>query len=273
MFFYERKDVSMKKQAGTFSQKLDEYIKTKQFRWLRFLIVLLAFITTGCICFLAGFFLNRDDNMIYKSNINAITEQTKVAEITTTPAVTTVPEETTTPPVTTTARPSVNGVLLNSKLSENIHVKDTVFTYTNSCSFENRNSIGDVNIPLTKKSFILTYDGTITAGLDASLITLSADNDARVITVIIPEAKILSHKIDEDSFVITSKNDNIFNPIDPDDYAQICMSENERMEQKAIDNGILESVYTDIKDSVSDYLNSNEVISENYSINFIISRI
>ena len=268
------KDVSMKKQTGTFSKKLDEYIHTKQFRWLRFLILLLGFIVTGCICFLAGFFLNRDDNMIYKSNINAITNQIQNTE----PPVTTAPETTTITTTTelttvTTAKPTVNGVLLNSRLKENLPDATAEYAYSNACNFENRNSIGDVNIPLTKKSFTISYDGVITATLDSSLITLSVDNDAKTVTVIIPEAYIISHEIDESSFVISGKNDNIFNPISNSDYTDICLSNNSKMEEKAISNGLYDKVYENAESEISDFLYEDELIAESYSINFIISRI
>ena len=63
----------MKNFFRKFSDSLDAYIETKQFRWFRRLIIALGFTVTGCVCFLAGFFLNRSDNMIYQSNINAMT--------------------------------------------------------------------------------------------------------------------------------------------------------------------------------------------------------
>ena len=266
----------MIKKIKEFSSRLNTYIKTKQFKWFKSLIVMLAFIATNCICFLAGFFLNRDDNMIYKNSIsqpvNAVADAgSQSAANTTAPCVTTVPETSVVTTVTTT-KINVNGVLLDTKLSENLVITDTEYPYTNTCDFKNRDSIKGLDIPLTKKSFKISYDGLITAGIDASQISVSVDNDARTISVILPEASIKSHETFSDSIQISEKRDNWFNPITPEDYTQIYESQNELMEEKAIVYGLFDDVYSDVETEIETYLMNDEIISEYYSINFIISK-
>lgn len=261
----------MKERFKKISEKMDAYIKTKQFKWFRTLILVLGFIVTNCIAFLSGFFLNRNDNLIYKSNINAIVDGHGYGQTTQETCVTTVPQ--TVPVVTTpaTTRIEVKSFFLESKI-KGISVPDTQYTYSNTCNFENRSTVNEIRIPLTKKSFKISYDGVITAGIDSSLISVSSDNDSKIISVILPEAAIISHDIDTDSFIISDKNDNMFNPINDDDYMSICTSQNDAMEQKALDDGLFDDVYSSAENTISTILNEDKTVADYYSIRFIISK-
>lgn len=259
----------IKRQAS----RLNRLIRTKKFKWFRGLTLTLAFTATASVSFLAGFFLNRDDNMIYKSNISNSVNAQSPSDFTDTsePCVTTAPPAETTTEATTT-RISVNGVLINSKLIENLDLEDEEYTYTNSADFKKRSNVKGMGVPLTKKSFTVTYNGTVTAGIDVSMISVSADNDARKISVILPEAEITGHTIDEDSVKLTDVNDNWINPINDDDYAYIIDGQKYQMEQNAINGGLLDDVYESTESAIKDYLMNDNTISEYYSINFVISK-
>lgn len=263
----------MKEKFRELSEKLDSYIKTKRFRWYRGLILTLGFAVTGCVCFLAGFFLNRSDNMIYKSNISATAE--KQTGIVTSAAETSGPETTETiketEPVTSTEAPkmTIDEDMLHSYIYDDITLSDAVYDYTDTTKFENRNSLKDVPLPLTKKSFTIQYNGTVTAGIDSSLIEVVTDNDNYVITVILPEASITSHDIHADSFSITNIKDNLINPITDDDYMNACLSRQDIMEQNAIKSGLIDETYKSAKETIFEYLNLDGIISSLYTIEFV----
>lgn len=265
----------MKEKFKKLSLKLDEYIKTKRFRYLKTLTVVLGFTVTGCVCFLAGFFLNRTENMIYRDNINAITEKTEAEKTETAekePEVTEPPVTTAETTQTTKKKTVVDSSVLSQRLAEDIIVPDYEYSYSNTALFENREVLNDLKLPLTKKSFNISYDGVITAGLDSSLISAKADNEAHIITVIIPEAQIISHEIKQSSFKLTNVKDNILNPISEDDYTYICSQQNEQMEEKALNDGILDEVYKNAEQIISEYLSLDGIISSQYSIDIIISK-
>jgi len=264
----------MKERFKKISQKLDTYIKTKQFRWLKGLVLVLGFVLTNCVSFLGGYFLNRDDNMIYKKNINALVESQTAQKQTEPAAVTTVPETSAPPPVTTTVTtiPPVNGSVLASKI-QYLYFPDTEYPYSNVCEFENRNTVYDIQVPLTKKSFKISYDGMITAAVDTSSISVSADDSAKIITVIIPQAEIISHEIDPESFSISDKKDNLFNPILSEDYMTICQSQNQSMEDRAVKNGLYERVYENTEKIISDFISQDPAASaNNYTVKYIIEK-
>lgn len=261
----------MREKLKKFSQHLDNYIKTKKFKWYHSLTIVTAFAVTGCVCFLAGFFMNRDDNMLYQNHINAISESIS-ASTETQPPVTTVPPEVTTTPVVTTTKISVSSSLLNTRLQMTTKIPYTEYQYTNSCSYSNRSSVNDFDIPLTKKSFRITYDGVITAGIDSSLISLTVDNESRIISVILPEAEIISHEVKKDSFIISNVSDNYFNPILESDYMDICMSQNNAMETEALQNGLMETVYQEASDIIEECISADDTVAKYYTINFIVAK-
>ena len=76
--------------------------------------------------------------------------------------------------------------------------------------FESSNDFYGVKIPFTTKSFILTYDGTVKAGVDLDGAEVSVSGTT--VTITLPEAEILSHEIDEDSMEVFDEKTSIFNP-------------------------------------------------------------
>jgi hypothetical protein len=269
----------MKNFFRKFSDSLDSYIETKQFKWFRRLIIALGFTVTGCVCFLAGFFLNRSDNMIYKSNINAMTrvieadpaalpceektDDTEKEEVTDEKPVTTVAETTKAP------KETLSRELLDSYIYEDLEFLPYSYRYSNTAAFHNRTTIEDFGIPLTKKSFTISYEGVITAGFDSKDITLENDDENYIIRITFPEAYIISHEIDEDSFELENVQDNFFNPITDYDLTSTCEAQTFRMEQQAIAGGLYGSLYRMAENSITEYLNRDSIIGAKYRIEFV----
>ncbi len=268
----------MKKTFKKISDSMNSYIHTKRFKWLRNLTIALSYTVVGCVCFLAGFFLNRDDNLIYKNNISAMVNNGLIEttiptgsepDTTDVPSVTTVPAQTTTEQTTT--KISVNSVLISSKLLDDVFFDNVKYTYSNVCDVEKKYD----QFFMGKKSFKVSYDGIITAGIIPEEIQLSVDNDSRIITVILPEAGIISHEIDEDSCVVTNKNDSFFGGFDDTgdvDYSDAVEEQKILMEEKAVSRGLYDDVYDHTKQIISDYLTRDPVVEKYYTINYVIAQ-
>ena len=94
----------------------------------------------------------------------------------------------------------IDTVVLQNQLSEIRELATVTYAYTNMAQFESSNDFYGVKIPFTTKSFILTYDGTVKAGVDLDGAEVSVSGTT--VTITLPEAEILSHEIDEDSMEV-----------------------------------------------------------------------
>ena len=109
-------------------------------------------------------------------------------------------------------------------------------------------------VPFTTKSFIISYDGVIKAGVDLEEVSVEVDEGSKAVTVTLPESKILSHEIPEDSLEVFDESDNIFNRISIEVYAGFTKDQKDKMEQRAIDNGLLTSANEKARAAVTSFL-------------------
>ena len=112
------------------------------------------------------------------------------------------------------------------------------YFYTNMGKFEEDSNFYGWRIPFSGKSFIVSYDGKISAGVNLSRASVKKEGGQVVVTL--PQPEILSHEIDQKSLKVYDESRNIFNQISVEDYAQFSVDQQEAMEQKAVEGGLLE---------------------------------
>ena len=122
----------------------------------------------------------------------------------------------------------IDTVVLQNQLSEIRELATVTYAYTN---------MAPVKIPFTTKSFILTYDGTVKAGVDLDGAEVSVSGTT--VTITLPEAEILSHEIDEDSMEVFDEKTSIFNPFTVEDFTSFQSDQKAAMEEKALSRGLL----------------------------------
>lgn len=137
--------------------------------------------------------------------------------------------------------PVVTSDLLGEQLRSVQELVTVAYYYTNMGRFENQMDFYGWKVPFTTKSFIVSYDGIIKAGVDMDGVSVEVNEAAKTVVIILPESEILSHEIPEDSLEIFDESDNLFNRISIEDYAGFTKDQKEKMEQRAIDNGLLAS--------------------------------
>nr|WP_275951927.1 DUF4230 domain-containing protein [Intestinimonas butyriciproducens] len=113
------------------------------------------------------------------------------------------------------------------------------YHYTNMGKFENQVDFYGWKVPFTTKRFLVSYDGLIKAGVDLSGATVEVDEVQKSVTITLPESRILSHEIPEDSIQVFDETRNIFNPITIEDYTGFTRDQKAEVEQRAIDEGLL----------------------------------
>ena len=124
-----------------------------------------------------------------------------------------------------------------------------------------------VEIPFTQSHYIYSYDFDVKAGYDFSAITYTVDEENKVITVTLPEEKLLSIEVLTDSFKVYYEKESIFKRITLEDNNDALKEMQETAKEDAISNGI----YDKAKDNAETLLKaffSHQYSLEEYTIEF-----
>ena len=156
----------------------------------------------------------------------------------------------------------LDAVVLENQLTGISELASVTYSYTNMAQFKNSSEFYGMTVPFTTKSFILTYDGVIKAGVDLSAAEVRVSGTA--VTVKLPEAAILSHEIDEDSVEVFDEKTSIFNPFTVKDMAAFQADQKQAMEAKALDKGLLTEAAEKAKISVEALLSA--ALPEGYTL-------
>lgn len=156
--------------------------------------------------------------------------------------------------------------LLSQQIQSISELATVEYSYTNMGKFENQATFYGWKVPFTTKSFIISYDGKIKAGIDMSLVDVNIDGNT--IQIDIPEAKILSHEIDETSIEVFDETHNIFNQISITDYNQFAIDQKESMEEKVIEKGLIEEAQDKAESTIKTFIQSSNDLSDEYEFVF-----
>ena len=161
------------------------------------------------------------------------------------------------------ARPVVTSDLLGQQLRAVEELVSVSYHYTNMARYENQLDFYGWKVPFTTKTFIVSYDGIIKAGVDLSKVEV--DMDADRITVTLPGSQIISHEIPEDSIEVFDESDNVFNRISITDYTSFTNDQKEAMEQRVLESGLLATADEKAMDAVEALLRYMPGL-ENYTL-------
>ena len=176
------------------------------------------------------------------------------------------------PIVVSPIAPEISLDVINSEIKEIGELATTEYLYTNAAKFTDSKQIKNWNIPGTEKSFLIKWDGVIKAGIDVNEVTTAVDNEKKVLTVYLPNATILSHDPDKESVEVLDESDGLFNPVRLEDQIKVDAESEKAMEERAIENGLLEKAQMNAEGVIFRLLNANPDIKGNYTIEFQTSQ-
>lgn len=133
--------------------------------------------------------------------------------------------------------PVLSSITVENQLQQISQLATVRYSYTNMGQFENSNEFYGIKLPFTTKSFIVAYDGTITAGVDLTQAKVTVTDQK--VTIALPAPQILSHEVDPNSLEVFDETTSIFNPITIEDYTGFQADQQGVMEDKAIQGGLL----------------------------------
>jgi len=154
--------------------------------------------------------------------------------------------------------PVITSSLISDQLDTIKELVTAEYLYTNAGQYENNKQMTiikwDVDVPFSNKSFIVAYDGCITAGIDLNEAEIDINEEKRTITVTLPASEITHHETFEDTLVVLDESDGLFNNISIDNYNEFVSGQKTSMEQKAIERGILTTADEEARDIVKAFL-------------------
>lgn len=121
-----------------------------------------------------------------------------------------------------------------------LSVEEYNFTKVGKFSEENKQLLG-IGVPLTGKNFLITYDGTVKAGLqDISEVNVEINDLTQMITVDVPSSVVLSSHIEPDSIQQYDQSNNPLNQLEVGEVSGFLAAEEDNAEKDAAASGLIE---------------------------------
>lgn len=116
------------------------------------------------------------------------------------------------------------------------------YVYSRVGSFDKEGlAIAGRAVPFTGRNFLVTYDGTVKAGIrNAELIEVDVDDTARTLTITTPHTEVLSSQVAQDSITVYDQSMNPFNQIRVEDFSTFTVEQERNAEKLAVQQGLLE---------------------------------
>ena len=111
-----------------------------------------------------------------------------------------------------------------------------------------------IKIPFTESKYVFSCDVVIKAGYDFADIDYDVERKEKVVTVHMPEAKILSSELKLDSFKVYHQQESIFNNIKVEENVEELKKLKKQTEEDAKANGLLENARTNAETLIKSFL-------------------
>ncbi len=160
--------------------------------------------------------------------------------------------------------------LINEEIKDIGELATVEYLYTNADKLEKPMELlgKDIPISFTTKSLVTKWNGSIKAGIDIDKVEAKENKKTKEIIVSIPNAKILSHEIDNESIETLDERDGLFNKVKIDDARELDAKSKNTMEQTAIERGVLERALENAKEIIYKIINTDVLKEEGYTIVF-----
>lgn len=99
----------------------------------------------------------------------------------------------------------------------------------------------NLDLPLTSKSFLVSYDGTVSAGIKDLSKANVTENEDGTLTITLPEVEIFETTLNNDSLEIFDEKNNILNEITIKDYNDSQIRIKDKIKEEALKNGIIKT--------------------------------
>ena len=129
-------------------------------------------------------------------------------------------------------------------VQESLHDAGVLITeeyyFTEVVSYSSIKKLWNIDLGITESSYLASYDGVVTAGVDLTKATVEKDEDEKLVTVMLPASAIQNVDIDPESFVLYSEKAGLGNRLSVEDFNNSLVELEQTAREKAVDRGVLE---------------------------------
>ena len=135
---------------------------------------------------------------------------------------------------------TISTEMISEKLNDVGLLVTEEYLFTEVVSYSSIKKLWNIDLGFTETSYLAGYDGTVTAGIDFSQISVSKDDEQRKITVYLPRPQLLGVDIDPKSFRLYSEKEGLWNRLTVTDFNDSLIELEDNARAKAVEKGILE---------------------------------
>ncbi|EJP26796.1 PF14014 family protein [Haemophilus sputorum HK 2154] len=162
---------------------------------------------------------------------------------------------------------NVTTSLVGNYIKKSKDIVSYKYFYTNAAMFENKKNIYGINLPLTSKKFIISYDGKVTLGVDLSNVSTEIKGN-KILISNIGNAKILSNEFDEKSMKIFDESTSLFSSWNIKDYQKFFSDQRIEVEKKIMESDLLKEAKSSAEETIKQLLMLNPQIASQYQVEF-----
>lgn len=139
----------------------------------------------------------------------------------------------------------------------------TKYYYTDANTYENYKELFGKRVPFTTDKIVFVYDGVINVGIDLSEVNYEINNENKVIVIELPEIKVLSNEIDEESFEFPYVSESVFNKTQMSDYTELIGKLKAEKEEELLENTrFMDGAMKNTQDVLEQFLTVAETTKE-----------
>lgn len=130
--------------------------------------------------------------------------------------------------------------IIQEKLNDMGVLVTQEYAFTEVMSYSSVKKLFDtIELGFTETSYVVSYEGKITAGVDFAGIAVDKDDEVMLLTVHLPKSEIESVDIDPHSFKLHSEKSGFGNPLSVSDVNTSLVELEETATEKAVADGLL----------------------------------
>jgi len=114
------------------------------------------------------------------------------------------------------------------------------YYFTEVVSYSSIKKLWNIDLGITESSYLASYDGVVTAGVDLTKAQVEKDEAEKRVTITLPAAAIENIDIDPESFVLYSEKAGLGNRLSAADFNNSLVELEQTARDKAVERGVLE---------------------------------